>query len=141
MEKKRRTCTVCGGAMNEAAKAARRAYKREWNRKNRDRVKAAQARYWERKAQQQADFAEKQESPVVMDGYHALAEAITQEVTEPEPVKSATVTERLQRVAERVCDEICRHREAFDAAGADDSAYDEMLAKYCANCPLNELGG
>lgn len=36
--------------MNEKAKEARRAYKREWNRKNRDKVKAAQARYWERKA-------------------------------------------------------------------------------------------
>lgn len=36
--------------MNEKAKEARRAYKREWNRKNRDKVRAAQARYWERKA-------------------------------------------------------------------------------------------
>lgn len=36
--------------MTEQAKAARRAYRREWNRKNRDKVAAAQARYWERKA-------------------------------------------------------------------------------------------
>ena len=36
--------------MNEKAKEARRAYKREWNRRNRDKVRAAQARYWERKA-------------------------------------------------------------------------------------------
>lgn len=36
--------------MNEKAKEARRAYKREWNRKNRDKVKAAQERYWIRKA-------------------------------------------------------------------------------------------
>ena len=36
--------------MTEQAKELRRAYKREWNRKNRDKVKAAQARYWERKA-------------------------------------------------------------------------------------------
>ena len=36
--------------MDEKAKAARRAYKREWNRRNRDRVKAAQERYWTRKA-------------------------------------------------------------------------------------------
>lgn len=46
--------------MTEQAKAARRAYKREWNRRNADKVKAAQARYWERKAaaaaeEQQAD--------------------------------------------------------------------------------------
>lgn len=36
--------------MTEEAKEARRAYYREWNRKNRDKVKATQARYWERKA-------------------------------------------------------------------------------------------
>lgn len=36
--------------LSEAAKEARRAYKREWNRKNRDKVKAAQERYWIRKA-------------------------------------------------------------------------------------------
>lgn len=36
--------------MDERAKELRRAYKREWNRKNRDKVKAAQVRYWERKA-------------------------------------------------------------------------------------------
>lgn len=36
--------------MTEQAKELRRAYKREWNRKNRDKVQAAQARYWERKA-------------------------------------------------------------------------------------------
>ena len=62
-------------------------------------------------------------------------------VEKPEPVKPATVTERLQRVAERVCDEICRHREAFDAEGAGDSLYDELLDEHCAKCPLNELGG
>lgn len=44
--------------MNEAAKEARRAYKREWNRKNRDKVKAAQERYWNRKAQEAAAAAE-----------------------------------------------------------------------------------
>lgn len=44
--------------MNEAAAEARRAYKREWNRKNRDKVKAAQARYWEKKAQEAAAAAE-----------------------------------------------------------------------------------
>lgn len=36
--------------MTEAAKEARRAYKREWNRKNKDKVKAANERYWMKKA-------------------------------------------------------------------------------------------
>lgn len=38
--------------MNEAAKEARRIYIREWQRKNKDKVKAAQMRYWEKKAQE-----------------------------------------------------------------------------------------
>ncbi len=37
-------------AMTEQAKEARKAYKREWARKNPDKVKAAQERYWHKKA-------------------------------------------------------------------------------------------
>lgn len=37
--------------LSQEAVEARRAYRREWSRRNRDKVKAAQARYWERKAQ------------------------------------------------------------------------------------------
>ena len=50
--------------MTEQAKEARRAYKREWNRRNADKVKEAQARYWERKAQQaqQQEQEEQQEA-------------------------------------------------------------------------------
>lgn len=40
--------------MTEAALEARRAYKREWARKNKDKVKAQQERYWKRKADQEA---------------------------------------------------------------------------------------
>ena len=47
--------------MNEKAKEARRAYKREWNRRNRDKVKAAQERYWERKAQELRKEQEEEE--------------------------------------------------------------------------------
>lgn len=36
--------------MNEKALQMRKEYKREWNRKNKDKVKAAQERYWNRKA-------------------------------------------------------------------------------------------
>lgn len=36
--------------MTEAALEARRAYKREWAKKNRDKVKAQQERYWAKKA-------------------------------------------------------------------------------------------
>lgn len=36
--------------MTEQAKEARRAYKREWNRRNPDKVRAAQERYWEKRA-------------------------------------------------------------------------------------------
>lgn len=37
--------------MTEQAKAARREYKREWARKNPDKVKAAQERYWNKRAE------------------------------------------------------------------------------------------
>lgn len=37
--------------MTDKAKEARRAYKREWNRRNPDKVKAAQERYWNKKAE------------------------------------------------------------------------------------------
>lgn len=36
--------------MTEQAKAARRAYKKEWQRKNPEKVKEYVARYWEKKA-------------------------------------------------------------------------------------------
>jgi len=36
--------------LSEAARKARNAYKREWARKNREAVKAANRRYWEKKA-------------------------------------------------------------------------------------------
>ena len=35
--------------MNDKAKELKRQYEREWRRKNKDKVKAAQERYWERK--------------------------------------------------------------------------------------------
>lgn len=42
--------------LTEAAKEARRAYWREWNKKNKDKRAEANRRYWERKAEKlQAD--------------------------------------------------------------------------------------
>lgn len=38
--------------MSEAAREARNAYKRKWAKDNPDKVKAANRRYWERKAQE-----------------------------------------------------------------------------------------
>lgn len=38
--------------MSQAAREARRLYKRRWNRANPEKVRAAQARYWERRAQE-----------------------------------------------------------------------------------------
>ncbi len=53
--------------MNEAAKEARRAYRREWQRKNPDKVRAYQERYWSRKAaeKQQSDLQD--QNPVCDD--------------------------------------------------------------------------
>lgn len=44
--------------MTEEAKAARRAYKRQWNRNNPEKVKEHQRRFWEKKAQE-AEAAER----------------------------------------------------------------------------------
>lgn len=41
--------------MTDAARQARREYKRKWNKANRDKVKAAQARYWDKKAKEAAE--------------------------------------------------------------------------------------
>ncbi len=47
--------------MNEQAAAARREYKRQWAKNNPDKVKAAQERYWTKKA---AKAAEEKQQPV-----------------------------------------------------------------------------
>lgn len=44
--------------MDERAKEARRAYKRNWAKKNPEKVRAQQARYWAKKAAQAAEDAE-----------------------------------------------------------------------------------
>lgn len=40
--------------MSAAAKEAKKAYNREWRAKNKDKVKAANARYWEKVAERRA---------------------------------------------------------------------------------------
>ena len=53
--------------MTEQAKAARRAYKREWQRNNPDKVRAQQERYWMKKVlqalQEEAEHKQDQERP------------------------------------------------------------------------------
>lgn len=44
--------TKGGGILNNSGIEARRAYQRAWRKKNPDRVKAIQARYWEKKAEE-----------------------------------------------------------------------------------------
>lgn len=40
--------------LSQEAIEERRRYKREWNRRNRDKCREAEARYWERKAAERA---------------------------------------------------------------------------------------
>lgn len=47
--------------MDDKAKEMRRAYKRAWNRANKDKVKAAQERYWNKRAAA-AQVAQEQET-------------------------------------------------------------------------------
>ena len=53
--------------MNEKALEARRAYKREWNRKNKDKVKAAQERYWNKKAAATAEETQTDEPKIAQE--------------------------------------------------------------------------
>lgn len=46
--------------MTEAAKEARRAYKRKWARENPDKIRAQQERYWSKRAE--ADAAAQREA-------------------------------------------------------------------------------
>lgn len=45
--------------MNEKANAARNAYKRKWAKENRDKVRAYQEKYWQKKAEQLEKTAKK----------------------------------------------------------------------------------
>ena len=47
--------------MTQEAIDAKNAYKREWYKRNRDKVRAAQERYWQRKAQKQEEEKAKEE--------------------------------------------------------------------------------
>ena len=48
--------------LSDKAKEARREYKRKWARNNRDKVKAANDRYWERRAAERAADHQQQET-------------------------------------------------------------------------------
>lgn len=48
-------------ALSKEAIEVRRAYKRKWNKENRDKVKAAQVRYWEKKAREERNAAAAEE--------------------------------------------------------------------------------
>lgn len=41
--------------ISEAARAAQREYKREWRKKNKERVRESNRRYWEKKAAEMAN--------------------------------------------------------------------------------------
>jgi len=61
--------------MTDEARAAQAAYKRAWRKKNKDKVKAQNQRYWEKKAAQM-----KEEDKAVINGggeEDATAETIT----------------------------------------------------------------
>ncbi len=53
-------------AYSDAAKKARREYKKKWNKMNADKVRAAQRRYWEKKAREAIDA--QREEHTIQDG-------------------------------------------------------------------------
>lgn len=67
-KKKRPAAAAASDSMSEQAREARRAYKREWNRKNKDKVKAANERYWNRKAEAMAAGQDQTGRPAALEG-------------------------------------------------------------------------
>lgn len=55
--------------MTDQARAARAAYKRKWAKENPDKIKAQQARYWERQAaRMQAEEKAEDQTPAEQEG-------------------------------------------------------------------------
>lgn len=54
--------------LSEKAIAARRAYKRTWARKNPEKIQAQQERYWQKRAEQQAQDVQYVPPPQPMEG-------------------------------------------------------------------------
>lgn len=52
--------------MNEVAKNAKTAYMKKWRQKNRDKVRAAQERYWLKKAAEAEKEAQEQSKEIEM---------------------------------------------------------------------------
>lgn len=53
LHKERRKCKMSEEKLTSAGRDKLREYKREWNRRNKDKVKAAQMRYWNRLAERE----------------------------------------------------------------------------------------
>lgn len=53
LHKERRKCKMSDEKLTDAGRDKLREYKREWNRRNKDKVKAAQMRYWNRLAERE----------------------------------------------------------------------------------------
>lgn len=54
--------------MTSEAMEARRNYKREWNKNNRDKVKAAQERYWVRRAAREKGAQKRNDTGTIITG-------------------------------------------------------------------------
>lgn len=67
--------TVTDAEIREAANAYNRAYMREWRKKNPDKVRANQRRYWTKKALEAKRAAEQSEGGVTDGNEHDTLEA------------------------------------------------------------------
>ncbi len=80
--------------MTEEARAARNAYRREYRRKNPDKIKAQQERYWTKKARKEA--AESHRTPDAPG--HRSMEEMRSNVSAALPGASMATLEKLERV-------------------------------------------
>lgn len=51
-----------------------------------------------------------------------------------------TITEQLEAVKTRMCDDYCRYQElSLETIKDPDEAFEWLQRNYCQNCPLSEL--
>lgn len=63
-------------------------------------------------------------------------------IEKPEPEKHVTIATRLQQIADRICEEICRHNADYKENGEDDDeAFYALTNGHCVECPILDLMG
>ena len=53
--------------------------------------------------------------------------------------KQKTASDIVVEAINEFCNDYCKHQEKFANVGEDDKRFDELINKYCDNCPINKI--